>query len=356
MQSTAGHSGCLLPLLLAAVAPAILAQAPADGAGAGSTTVQLHAKAHRHWQILLPDERFVDVGAGFVVPHAGGERFAVASEGEVLRADLDGDGAFEAVVEGKDAFLTLSGKSKGGNALSYSVRLVRQPGRPWQYSCGSAMAGSIAGTPVEFIDQNLNGTYGDYGEDAMVVGNDEAASFLSHVVSVDGKLYTIDVAADGSTCTYAPYTGPVGELDLNSAFTCSGKLRAAIVRSADGKFSFDLATAKPGMQVPAGTYTLQGGQVVLGDGHATLATGRARQFEVTASEKRVVTWGGPVHAEFAFHREGGKVGFAPSEIWYYGKLGERFADFMPLGKSPEFTIKDKKTGEVLAVARFPGNC
>ena len=69
-----------------------------------------------------------------------------------------------------------------------------------------------------------------------------------------------------------------------------------------------------------------------------------------------LAWGGPVEAEFAYKREGGSVTVGPRDIWYYGRSGEEYSNFMPLGSSPSFVIKDKKTGEVLVNAKFPGNC
>lgn len=325
-------------------------------AAAQGEAVRLQPKAHRTWSVLLPKETWAPVGAGFAVAHQKGERFAAAAEGDVLRADLDGDGAMEALVEGETGFLTLAGTSKSGAALSYAVRLQRPKGRPWQYSCGSAMVGEIAGTKIQIFDQNLNGRFDDYGQDAMVVGKDTAASFLSRVVAIDGKLHEIDVAADGSSFTHKPFAGASGTLDLVSQFECRAKLLAAIVTSTDGKYSFNLATAAHGLLVPSGTYTLHGGQIVLGDAHATVTTGRSAPIVVAADGKQVVAWGGPVQAEFAFHRQDDRVSFAPNEIWYHGKQGELYEAFMPLGKSPDFTIKNKATGETIVVAKFPGNC
>ena len=329
--------------------------------GGERTSVALEAKALRTWNILLPAERFADVGSGFALRHQAAanqpdDRLAAQIEGERLRVDLDGNGDFEALVEGESGFVTLTGTSPQGNALNYSVRLVQRKGQPWQYSCGSAMVGVIGETKIQIIDQNLNGSFADYGEDAMVVGFDGAASLLSQVVSVDGKLLSIDVAGDGSSLSYAPYDGAGGTLDMCSRFESKAKLEAAIVVSNDRKLSFSLARAHTGLLVPAGDYKLLSGQLVLGDAKATLRTGRAKTFTVKPDGLQSVTWGGPVSAEFAFKREGDSVAFTPWDIWYYGRLGEEYSNFLPLGKSPEFVVKEKNTGDLIVLAHFPGNC
>ena len=59
-------------------------------------------------------------------------------------------------------------------------------------------------------------------------------------------------------------------------------------------------------------------------------------------------------AEFTYQRSGDQVVIAPSDVRYYGRAGEVYSNFMPLGSSPEFVVKDKKTGEVLVNAVFPG--
>jgi len=350
MQRTLFVGGCTAVLALAAHAR-----------GSERTTVGLEAKALRSWDILLPAERFADVGTGFALPHKAladqpGDRFAVQIEGARLRVDLDGNGEYEALVEGEDGFVTLTGTSPQGSALEYSVRLVQRKGQPWQYSCGGAMVGAIGDTKLQFIDQNLNGSFADYGEDALIVGHDRAASLLSHVVSIEGQLYTIDVAADGSNFSYTAFEGAAGTLDVCSGFESKAKLESAIVVSADKNYSFSLAKAKDGLRVPAGDYKLLYGQLVLGDSKATVRTGRAKIFAVAANARQSVAWGGPVNAEFAFKREGSSVSFTPWDIWYYGRLGEEYSNFLPLGKTPDFVIKEKNTGQQLVIARFPGNC
>jgi hypothetical protein len=319
-------------------------------------TVPLEARAVRDFAFVLPAATSAPVGSGIAFPRPGAERFAVQAEGDRLRVDLDGDGQCEGLVEGEEGFITLVHKSEDGRELSYSALLTRRPGQPWRYSYGGVRAGKFGATKLQFVDQDLNGRFDDFGRDALVVGNDCAAGFLSRVVSIAGELWSLEVAADGMSCTLSPFRGDVGTIDLAGAFKCQAKLQAAVVVSDDGQLSFSVARASEGLRVPAGSYHLHSGQIVLAEARATIRGDARSKIQVDSGAVARPAWGGPVRAEFAAARAGNQLELAPWDIWYYGALGEEYSNFMPLGKSPEFTLRDRKSGEVLVYARFPGNC
>jgi hypothetical protein len=129
-----------------------------------------------------------------------------------------------------------------------------------------------------------------------------------------------------------------------------------VVVASEGELSFSLARARDGLKVPAGEYRLHGGSLALGTSRATIRTGRSRPFAVGAGATCRVAWGGPVQAEFLYQRKGDELAFAPWDIWYYGRLGEEYADFLPLGRSPDFVVVENPGGDPLVIARFPGNC
>lgn len=342
------------PSLLAACLafPAVSSSSPMPP----GETVALESRPVRSWQVVMPAERSIPVGSGIAFAHAGGPRFIAHSEGERLRVDVDGDGTLDALVEGEEGFVTLTQTAADGRVTQYSARLTRTAGQPWHYTFGSVRTGEFRGTKLQLVDQNLNGRFDDFGEDALVVGRDVAASFLSRVVSIEGQLYELEVASDGTSCTLSPHLGESGVLDLGGAFRSQAKLHAAIVVSDDGRNSFSVARATGGLRVPAGAYRLHSGQIVLSDAHATIKGGSRSRFEVASGAIVRPEWGGPVRAEFAVQRDGDQLGFTPWDIWYYGALGEEYSNFMPLGTSPEFTIRERQSGDVLVYTRFPGNC
>jgi hypothetical protein len=323
---------------------------------AGTTTVPLEPKAYRTFELLLPQERFADVGAGFLVPHGASDRFTTTLEGDRLRVDLDGDGTCEALVEGETGFVTLARTAADGRSLAYSVRLKREPGQAWTYSCGSAMVGRVDDVLIQVFDQNLNGRFDDYGVDAMIVGKSTVASFLSKVVAIGDRLVSVDVAADGSTLDVAPSRGRHRHARSAHRLLLQGQARRRDRAQHGRRVLVRRARAKAGMKVPAGEYRLESGRLVLGESSATVRAGHSKPMVVAPDATLAVAWGGPVTAEFAAQRDGDQIGFTPWDIWYYGRLGEEYVDFMPLGASPTFAIKPRTAPEPILWVKFPGNC
>lgn len=340
----------LLILLLAVIAltgaqlpgQAALANAP-DGA---SEAVPLKLKIHRNWSIRLPAEQWRPVGTGFEL-NGIGQTFRAHLDGRALAVDSDADGNVDVRIEGEGGHLVLqSGDHR------YAVRVKRVNGE-WCFAPAGAMRGSIAGTRVRIIDQNNNGRFGDVGEDALVVGKGKVASLLSRVVSIDGQLFSIDVAADGSRLDVAPYTGEVATLDVSA--TTKGKVLAAVVTSADGQFSFGFSARDQALQVPVGDYTLHSGIIALGGNTVRIKAGRSKPVALTKGSRAALAFGGPVRAEFTYRRVGRELTFDPNAIWFYGANGEEYYGWNPLGKSPKISLH-VKSGREIAQAYFPGSC
>ncbi|MFQ5654248.1 MAG: hypothetical protein ACE5GW_05915 [Planctomycetota bacterium] len=318
-----------------------------------SKTAALSHRTLRKWEIQLPAERFTPVGSGFHFTETLGRDFTAAVEGTALAIDSDGDGKLDVRAEGKDALITLRGRSGSGVERPYAVRLVNREG--WRFAASGVMSGRLHGTRFRLIDQNNNGSYVDYGEDAMIVGRGNIACFLSRVVNVRGKLLDISVARDGSTIRATSHRGESGTLTLGPCKT-KGKVLAAIIRSEDGRCSFNVARTSRGLRVPVGSYLLHGGEIGLGENRVKFRAGRSKAITVGAGEKKEVRWGGPVSAEFAYKREGDELHLSPKQVWYFGQAGEEYYHWFPIGKSPKFTIANLMTGREIAQAYFPGSC
>jgi hypothetical protein len=46
---------------------------------------------------------------------------------------------------------------------------------------------------------------------------------------------------------------------------------------------------------------------------------------------------------------------SPADVTYFGRAGEEYFIWDPVGKSPEFSIVERKAGTELTKAMFPGS-
>jgi hypothetical protein len=338
-------------LLVAPLGAAPEEPTTADELAAGGH-IALKPKNVRRWKFELPKEVWRPVGKGIDFASAGGPAFRVGLESAGLRIDKDADGEFDVTIEGDSGFVAL--EAGGDNPFRYGLRL-RKTDAGWMYGPACSTRGTIGDTRITLIDANVNGRFGDVGEDAVIVGMGTAASFLGETMAVGNALYKVEIAADGRRVDYKPYTGPTGELDLQSRFDTKARLVHLVIGSKDGRHSFEVSNREGAMRVPAGLYTIQSGALGLGKSRVTIRQGRMRPIPVRKDKQKILAWGGPLSAEFSAQRGGGQVAFDPARIWYFGSAGEEYVDWTPLGKSPVFHVIDKKLKKEVATAIFAGS-
>lgn len=330
---------CLL--LLAGVAPA------QEATEAGWTRVPLRYQVARKFRLELPAERWDPIGETLAL---GQSPRSVRLVGTALEVDLDGDGAFDARVEGTDGFLLL--RDPEDPAHRRALRLVVTTG--WVCAPGGFWRGTIEGVPILVIDQDNDGRYDGVGVDAMAVGpRPRIAHFLSRTVCLGDRLLEIRVAPDGRYLEHRPWGGPSGTLALASSFETKGKLRSLLVRSEDGQHCFQ--AAEGALRVPATTYVLHAGEIALARNRVRFDRGRATPFAVPADGRAAPAFGGPLSAEFRYARNGNQLVISPSDVHYFGRGGERYSVWEPIGKSPRFLVRSK-SGREIAQALFPGSC
>ncbi len=330
-------------------------------------SVALKYRSYRNWSLKLPTEKWFPVKEGIRLAHAGDALFAFEFSGTNLKVDTNGDGELDrtikALVDPKTQVSTtrviLSGEDSSGKPFRYAARL-RNDADGWEWAPGGAMAGLIptaAGpVPVKLIDQDGNGKFNDIGSDAMIVGNTDHAMMLSTTVFVDDKLQQLDVTDDGAAFTLSPYTGATSEIDMSTSFNSKAVLLSSVILSSDRKHSFDIGAIDGPVRVPAGKYTVVSGVVGLGQHRVTIKAGKMKPLNLMADRSKKFDWGGPVSSEFKFARVGDQIQFSPKAIWYFGKAGEQYTGWLPIGKSPEFKVVDAETQVVLEVAILPGSC
>lgn len=314
-------------------------------------------KVYRNFEFTLPKERWLPVGEGLRFAGFEDRLFATALDGTALLLDTDGDGetdlrvALEDTQEGKTPLVVLQPEDSDDRR---AIRLSDRGG--WHFAPAGAVVGSWGGTTIKVIDQNCDGRFDGIGEDALVVGRGESASYLSEVVNVGGELFRMEVAENGSELRFSAYDGASGVLDVHDGYKTEAKLERVVVRDVTGKYSFDLGKAADGLRVPVGEYRLEDAFVVLGKGSVEIRRGRLGTMVVTVDERARLEWGGPLEATFDYARVDGQLRFDPLMVWYHGSAGEMYTGWNPRGTSPKFVIKAKATGEVLVDAVFPGSC
>jgi hypothetical protein len=266
-----------------------------------------------------------------------------------LSVDTNGDGKVDKQVKGAYGFLVLKAKDSAGEPLEYAVRF-KVDQKVYKYASSGVMRGRLNGESVLLIDQNNNGTYNEVGVDAMVVGKSKAASFVSKVVNLKGELFEVSISDDGKSMEARPFAGESGTLDLRSGFKAKGKLESAVVKSADGQYSFNLGDGS--MNVPAGDYTIAYGLAGKASETVTIGTGKMSPVNVKAGRETALTWGGPIIADFPYSRDGLAVKVEPASVKFYGKAGEEYTDFLPQGQSPKFLVYEERTEKLLKTGRF----
>jgi len=310
-------------------------------------TAKMKYKSYSKWNILLPKETFTPVSGSIAI----GNGYKTEIDGMALAIDCNADGKVDNKAKGTGGLVTLKGVDADGSKFKYTVRLKKEGG--WKWASSGALIGNVGGVKVKIIDQNNNGRFNDFGEDAMVVGKSNVASFLSRVINVKGQLVEIDVSANGTEVTYKPFSGKAGILNLRAKFKAKAKLEAAVVVSENGDYSFNLASAKKGLLIPEGKYRIESGKISMGSETALIKAGTSKVIGVSADEASVFAWGGPIRATFDYARSGKDVTFSPQSLWFHGKAGEEYYNWIPDGSPPKFVIKDKK-GREITTAKFGG--
>lgn len=315
-------------------------------------SAELSYKAEKKWSTILPNETWSNVSGGIPIQHAGGSSFKAVADGLglSLAVDTDGDGRTDKEVKGASGFLVFRADSTDGQKLNFAARF-RVHAKQYQFAAAGMMRGKLNGDTICVIDQNNNGVYNEFGVDAMMIGKSSVASYLSKVVNVGGALFEIELSADGTKIDATPFGGEAGKLNLRSGFKSQGNLDSAVVKSSDGKHSFQLADSTE-LLVPAGNYSLVYGFVSKANELVTIKAGKMAAIEVKASGTTAPEWGGPLVAELSFTRDGEAVKVAPTAVNFYGRGGEEYVDFLPKGASPKFLVYDERTEKLLKTGRF----
>jgi len=220
-----------------------------------------------------------------------GIRCNVTEQNVEVDTNLDGKPDTKISQSGKIVELTISDES--GAKRKYAVMLWRDDRfvqKQWYYYTASAVSGVIEGKKFLVIDDNCNGKYNDFGEDAIIVAPSKAGWFLSSVLDFGKGLIEIAVEADGSAASYHPFIGTTGTVDaLSKLSKANFKPLVFVVKNEDRSFNVIRPDSKPSI-VPIGKYNIERAIIdrtieVIGAAHPP--------FDILKDNTTTIEWGGP---------------------------------------------------------------
>lgn len=294
------------------------------------------------WKLFVPDEKRGRLIDGFTLGRDR-HRFETKPHFARWKIDADRDGKFDDL-EGP---VELEVKTENGQPFRYAIRPV---GEHWssggdEWVSAGGWKGNINRQPILLVDRDLDGQWGEMGEDAIVSGRGkkQVTTILTPVIRIRDELVEILVTQDPLAIQYRPYTGPTGEIDLDAGL--SGVKGATVVSlviiDRAGQCSVDVAKSQGPVAVPPGEYRISEGVLQRRSGRkvATLEFSGARSeqpetirilgkkmkpFAVEAGERCSPNWGAPFDSYATFFADEDYVTMTSYEITVVGSMGETY--------------------------------
>lgn len=337
-----------LGILLTLAIPSMALSLPQGKEEGSAERVRLQPRLLSIDRLELPDPPWRL--AGEAIELGDGGRYALSTEGERVRVDLDGDGDLDLSLRGTGdgSVARLRTGARGG---VYPVRLRLSPSDgEWEWAPIGGVRGRVRGSTVTIVDLSGNGRYDDYGFDAVLLGGDRHASYLSRVLPIDGELVELELAADGRSAAIRTWQGATGLVDARAGFRSGGQLESVILR--DGPFVFDLGRARGGLRIPAGEYELVRGRMSADGRSVRIEQGGMSPWIVTPDRPLVPEWGGPLTARCEAFFEADVLHVLLFTLAAEGRAGERYVSFQPRQSRPAIRVGDASSGRAFEPVEY----
>lgn len=194
------------------------------------------------------------------------------------------------------------------NISSYITQGNPKPHVGGLYACNCCRKGTVNGTTVRLVDDNLDGKFTQDGEDAIIIGDTPAAMPLKKLHQIGDRIYRLQVSPDGSSLTATP----AADLKLGLIETAfkSVAAKAIFVESAEG--AFDLTKAKKG--IPEGEYKLSYGILAAGTDGILFGPSRTKplMYPIEGDKINVLRMGHPFRIDFNATTKASSVVVAPN--------------------------------------------
>jgi hypothetical protein len=190
--------------------------------------------------------------------------------------------------------------------LAISVKGGAVSGIFGKVSIACCMKGTIAGTDVRLLDENLDGKFTQDGKDSIAIGSAAAVPLLKKV-SIGTTIYDLTVSQDGKAIDYAPAADV--KTGIVEAPIKSPALKCLVFASADGAFDL-VAQGKTG--IPEGQYHFVYGLLAQGKDICPIqATKAMPNYDVAAGSNNKLLFGPSYNIEFSATVADGKVTVQP---------------------------------------------
>lgn len=269
-----------------------------------------------------------------------------------LEIDLNNDGKVDTKAKGKDTQIPCKLIAKDGTSYDYMFRITRVETSgstvDWLMQRSCYMEGSYDKTKIRVIDDDSNGIYGEFGRDAIAIGNSaDHAAPLGPLCNINNKIYRLKLNATGTKLLLKPFEGETGKLDAVKSYATTAKLVWAVFKGKDSWFDCAVQGKDTEVVVPVDTYQLAMGRVYARPQGARIRSGSMKSVEVKKGEVAVVEWGAPVRINFSYAFEGRILKIEPGQIEAVGNGGETYWRFEPEDMTPQVMIRNKDTKKVV---------
>jgi hypothetical protein len=259
--------------------------------------------------------------------------------------DTDGDGKPETPVSRKGRTLKIKLTHAGGAQSDYLVEVFRK-GERWCYRGRTHRAGKVAGETIHLFDENGNGRFNDKGVDTIAVNGAADYAFVGPIALLGENLYDIRVNESGTTVETKPYEGEVGYVDIRRGFR-GGSAQVVTAILVNGDVSINATSLGWIVPVPVGKYSLHHGAIKIGKEFIRFRGTEESVIEVSAGDRTVPNWGGPLTLEFEYKNGGEAISFRPSDLRFTGALGEVYLSPNPGKERTRVTVRDARTCRIL---------
>jgi hypothetical protein len=230
-------------------------------------------------------------------PH-NSKGFRGVAEGTVLKIDSDGDGKLDKDIKKQEEFVTFDiaygEKLKAKYQMRFWQNGVNYMGEQkiprWCYQRGCCMKGQAEGETIFLIDDNNNGLYNDYGEDAIAIGqNPKGAGKLSRFINIKDGIYEITVESTGAKAQLKKSAEPTGKINIEKGLSFPKNTPVSVTLKSGDKY-INIFPGRKENFLPTGEYEFE--QAIF-DQRLRVRTGSFPKITIEAGKETVLKWGGP---------------------------------------------------------------